>query len=81
MDDFIIDLYSLAEHFQYGQLHDEMVRDRIVVGIKDNKLSKKLQMDNELTLEKAILLARSSKSIKQQQTTVRSDLLTEPHIE
>ena len=77
----MIDLYSLAEHCQYGQLHDEMVRDRIVVGIKDSKLSEKLQMDNELTLEKAISLARNSESIKQQQTTVRSDLLTEPHIE
>ena len=78
MDDFILDL---AEHCQYGQLHDEMVRDRIVVGIKDSKLSEKLQMDNELTLEKAISLARNSKSIKQQQTMVRSDQLIEPQIE
>ena len=81
VDDFIIDLYSLAEHCQYGNLNDEMVRDRIVVGIKDSKLSEKLQMDNELTLEKAISLARNSESIKQQQTTVRSDLLMEPQIE
>ena len=81
VDDFIIDLYSLAEHCQYRQLHDEMVRDRIVVGIKDSKLSEKLQMDNELTLEKAISLARNSESIKQQQTTVRSDQLIEPQIE
>ena len=68
MDNFIIDLYFLAEHCQYGQLHDGMVRDRIVVGIKDSKLSEKLQMDNELTLEKAISLARNSESVKQQQT-------------
>ena len=81
MDNFIIDLYSLAEHCQYGRLHDEMVRDRIVVDIKDFKLSEKLQMDNELTLEKAISLARNSKSVKQQQSTIRTDLLTEPKIE
>ena len=81
VDDFIIDLYSLAEHCQYGRLHDEMVRDRIVVGIKDFKLSEKLQMDNELTLEKAISLARNSESVKQQQSTIRTDLLTEPKIE
>ena len=81
VDDFIIDLYSLAEHCQYGNLNDKMVRDRIVVGIKDSKLSEKLQMDNELPLEKAISLARNSESIKQQQTMVRSDLLTEPQIE
>ena len=73
--------YLLAEHCQYGRLHDEMVWDRIVVGIKDFKLSEKLQMDNELTLEKAISLARNSESVKQQQSTIRSDLLTEPKIE
>ena len=77
VDDFIIDLYSLAEHCQYGQLHDEMVRDRIVVGIKDSKLSEKLQIDNELALEKAISLARNSKSVKQQQSTLRTDLSLE----
>ena len=81
VDDFITDLYSLAEHCQYGRLHDEMVRDRIVVGIKDSKLSEKLQMDNELTLEKAISLARNSESVKQQQSTLKTDLLMEPKIE
>ena len=81
VDDFIIDLYSLAEHCQYGRLHDEMVRDRIVVGIKDSKLSEKLQMDNELTLEKPISLARNSESVKQQQSTLRTDLLMEPKID
>jgi len=33
-----------------------MVRDRIVVGIRDAKLSQKLQMDAELSLEKATKL-------------------------
>ena len=80
MDDFIIDLYSLAEHCQYGRLHNEMVWDRIVVGIKDSKLSEKLQMHNELTLEKTISLARNHESVKQQQSTIRTDLLTEPKI-
>ena len=81
MDDFIIDLYSLAEHCQYGRLHNEMVQDRIVVGIKDSKLSEKLQMDNKLTSEKAISLARNSESVKQQQSTLRTDLLMELNIE
>ena len=80
VDDFIIDVYSLAEHCQYGPLHDEMVRDRIVVGIRDSNLSEKLQMDSKLTLEKAISMARCNKSAKQQQTTVRNEL-TEHQIE
>ena len=54
VDTFITDFYGLAEHCQFGTLHDEMIRDRIVVGLLDQKLSEKLQLDSELTLEKAI---------------------------
>ena len=34
-DSFITALYGLAEHCGFGQLHNELIRDRIVVGIKD----------------------------------------------
>ena len=44
VDVFITSLYSLAEHCGYGLLHDEMIRDRIVVGIIDSRLSEKLQI-------------------------------------
>ena len=33
MDAFITDLHTLAQHCSYGALHDEMIRDHIVVGI------------------------------------------------
>ena len=44
VDKFITALYSLAEHCGYGVLHDEMIRDRIVVGITNPGLSEKLQL-------------------------------------
>ena len=47
-----------------------MIRDRIVVGIRDNNLSQKMQLEPNLTLTKAIELARQSESIKKQQPTV-----------
>ena len=56
MDEFITDVYCLAEHCGYAALHDEMVRDRIVVGIRVGHLSEKMQMDPELTLDKAVNL-------------------------
>lgn len=67
VNDFITALYSLAEHCDYGTLHDELLRDRIVVGIRDKNLSEKLQMDSELTLSKAIEKVRLSESVKKQQ--------------
>ena len=48
-----------------------MIRDRIVVGLLDAGLSMKLQMDPDLTLDKAVTMARQSEAIKQQQVVVR----------
>ena len=50
---YIAELYRLAENCNYGNLKDEMIRDRLVVGILDKKTSQHLQMDPLLTVEKA----------------------------
>ena len=71
VDSFITDLYGVAEHCQFGFLHDEMIRDRFVVGLADQKLSEKLQLDADLTLEKAINSVRQSESVRSQQSVVR----------
>ena len=34
VDNFITDLYSLAEDCNFGTLYDELIRDRLVVGIE-----------------------------------------------
>eukprot|EP00731_Ephydatia_muelleri_P013230 Em0007g540a len=73
VDDFVTSLYSLAQYCNFGDLHDEMTRDRLVVGLRDANLSEKLQLDSELTLEKAIAMARQSESVKLQQATVRGE--------
>ena len=65
-DSFITSLYCLVEHCQYGDLTEEMIRDRIVAGIRDRKLSEKLQLDAELTLEKAMLMVRQTEVVRQQ---------------
>ena len=40
--EFIMSLYNLAESCSYAELKDEMIRDRLVVGIRDIMLSEKL---------------------------------------
>ena len=59
-EQFITSLYSLAKDCAYGDLKDQMIMDRIVVGIRDRALSEKLQMDPDLTLEKAKTQARTT---------------------
>ena len=58
VEQFITSLYSLADSCDYGTLRDEMIRDRIVVGIRDQSLSERLQLDARLTLESAKMLVR-----------------------
>ena len=73
VDSFITALYGLAEHCGYGDLHDEMIRDRIVVGIRDSSIAVKLQLDAELTLSKAVTLVRQAEAVKQQQPLLRGE--------
>lgn len=61
-DNFITALYALAENCNYGALHDKLLRDRLVVGLRDSTLS-----------EKAINMARQSEVIKKQQTDIRGE--------
>jgi len=71
IDTFITALYSLAEHCGYGDLHDEVIRDRIVVGIRNGTLSEKLQLDSGLTLETAVAQVHQAEAFKQQQPLLR----------
>ncbi|UYV65891.1 hypothetical protein LAZ67_3005826 [Cordylochernes scorpioides] len=50
-----------------------MIRDRLVVGVKNFQLSEKLQLESEQTLEKAIQIVRQSESVKNQQKEMRQD--------
>ena len=52
-EQYIAALYHLVESCNYAGLKEEMIRDRLVVGIKHKSLSEKLQMDAALTLEQA----------------------------
>ena len=66
VDHYITALHTLSEHCSYSDMRDQLIRDRIVVGIKDAKLSEKMQLDPDLTLEKSIALARQSEAVKKQ---------------
>ncbi|KAL7375953.1 hypothetical protein ABVT39_027218 [Epinephelus coioides] len=56
-ENFITDVHKLAGHCKFGALKEEMIRDRIVVGIRDSRLSERLQLDPNLTLAKTITQA------------------------
>lgn len=71
--EYIASVIHLAKTCNFGELQDELVRDRIVVGIRNKKLSEKLQLDEYLTLEKVIKAVAQSEDIHLQIKHPRSD--------
>ena len=72
-EQYITCLYSLIETCEYGTFKEEMLRDRLVVGIRDAAMSQKLQMDAELTLEKAKKAIRQKEAVYEQQRELQGD--------
>ncbi len=74
-EQYIACLYNLVETCEYGALKEEMLRDRIVVGIRDKALSDKLQMDESLSLEKAKTQVRQKEAVKEQRHELQESSL------
>ena len=72
---FIAALHNLVDNCQYGALKLELIRDWFVVGIRDSSISQRLQLDPELTLEKAQTIIRQKEAVKDQQETLKSSNL------
>ena len=72
VEHFITNLYHFVEHCKYVELKEEMVRNCIVVGIHDSALSERLQLDSELTLEKAKKLVWQKEAVHEHQQFLSS---------
>lgn len=57
-------LYTLAANCNYSEMEAEMIRNRLVVGIQDTSLSEHLQLDADLTLEKAKKAFRQREAVQ-----------------
>jgi hypothetical protein len=68
-EDFISALYNLAENCEYGMMRKEMIPDCLVVGIRDDALSERLQLNAKLTLEEAKVKIRQKEAVHEQNET------------
>lgn len=71
VDEFITSLHTLAEKCEYATLKDQLIRDRIVIGVRDTKVSEQMQLLSDLTLVKAIQMARQAESVAKQTELIR----------
>ncbi|UYV79312.1 hypothetical protein LAZ67_17002102 [Cordylochernes scorpioides] len=68
IDSYTNRLRGLASSCEYDILSEELIRDRIVLGIKDNRVRKKLLMEPKLNLSSAIDICRTAEVTEQQIT-------------
>ena len=54
---FVSELRSLAEFCNYGATLDDMLRDRLVCGIRDDHIQRRLLAEEKLTFQKAMEIA------------------------
>ena len=66
LDHYLTDKIKQAGRCQYGQLKYELVRDRLVSGIQNDRIREKLLSKKDLTLTKAIQLLKSSEATQLQ---------------
>ena len=64
-DRFVTRLKNLAASCEFNDLKDAMIRDNIVVGIKNKAVQERLLRETDLTLEQAISIAKTSEVTKQ----------------
>ena len=67
----IMELYTLAESCEFKDTNEEIICDRLVVGIRDSSLSECMQMEPDLTLERAKKMVHQREAVHEQQEILK----------
>ena len=62
---FLAELRKLTEFCKFGNVLEDMLRDRLVCGLSNNTIQRRLLAEKELPLEKALDLARAMEAAEQ----------------
>ena len=71
VEHIITELYRLAENCDFRNMKDEIFQDCLVVEIHVNLLWEHLQMESELTLDKAKWLICQRETVREQQKVLK----------
>ena len=58
MTQFVTELKRLSEYCSFGETLEKMLRDRLVCGVRDSRLQRRLLTEKDLTFAKAVELAK-----------------------
>ena len=66
IDTYVNALRALAETCDFGALKDQLIRDRIVCGFRDNAVRRKLLQESKLTLAICVNICRAAEATSSQ---------------
>lgn len=61
-DNFVKDLRKLANNCDFGTFKEELIKDRIVCGVRDKRVKERLLREPDLKLDKAIDIGRAAEA-------------------
>lgn len=70
-DDYLCRLRELAKSCEFGAFADELIRDRIVLGAKDQGVRERLLRESKLTLDSVIGMCRTSERTSNQRNKLQ----------
>ena len=73
IDQYVTILRKLSESCEFGTLKDSLIKDRIVLGVNNQKTRERLLRVPDLTLGKALDVVRSAEVTEQQMREIDSD--------
>ena len=71
-DHFIMEIHRLADSCEFSEMKDQLIHDRLVVGIRDGVLSERLQLESDLTLDNAMKLICQREAVRVQEILQKS---------
>ncbi|KAL6480987.1 hypothetical protein MHYP_G00090670 [Metynnis hypsauchen] len=82
--EFVAELRKLALHCDYKDALSEMLRDRLVCGVNDDRMQRRLLSETKLTFDKALELCQAiesaSKDVREMQGKLSEDTALHAHL-
>ena len=71
VSEYLAELRRLATHCEFEQYLEQVLRDRLVCGIRHDNTQKRLLLESNLSLTKAVDIARSVEAAEKQSTQLK----------
>ena len=72
-DEFYTKLRKLSENCELGQLRDSLIKDIMIIGIRDTKLKERFLRENDIDLQTVLKNGRASEASKKQTKTLKNE--------